>query len=207
MFNTREKRERSLGTRLFLKAFRSQSPKSAMVRRPYRPGSHGKAHRRQPSEYGLQLSEKQKVKFTYGLREAQLRKLFTLAAKSPSNTGPLFMSLLERRLDNVVFRCGFAPARSIARQIINHGHILVNGRRVKAPSFAVKINDKVTLRPQSKEHPVFKDLSAKLKKFEAPSWIKVDPEAFSATVTALPRDFEIPFDISLVVDYYSKIVK
>ncbi len=207
MFDTKERKERALGTRLFLKPNRSNSPKAAIVRRPYRPGLHGKAHRRAASEYALQLAEKQKFKHTYGLREAQMRIAFKKAMKSPSTTGPLFVSLLERRLDNVVFRLGFAPSRSVARQVISHGHIWVNGRRTKAPSFSVKLGDVVTIRPQSKDHPVFRPLAETIKKYEAPGWLKVDAEKFEGKVVTLPKDLEIPFDIALLVDYYSKIVK
>ncbi len=207
MFDTKEKRERAVGTRLFLKPFRSATPKSAMVRRPYRPGAHGKERRRVGSEYSRQLLEKQKIKYTYGLRDAQMRRLFTLAAKSPQTTGDLFMSLLERRLDNVVFRAGLAPSRSIARQLVNHGHIQVNGKRVKAPSFQVKVGEVITVREQSKRIAPFKDISEKLKKFESPSWLVVDGVNISAEVKALPRDFEVPFDTSLIIDYYSKLVK
>ncbi len=207
MFDTRERKERSLGTRLFLKAHRSSSPKSAMVRRPHRPGLHGKDRRRAPSEYGRQLSEKQKFKFAYGLREAAMRKVFKAASKSPATTGPMIVSLLERRLDNVVYRFGLAPSRSVARQLIGHGHIMLNGRRVTIPSIQVRPKDVITVRVQSKEHPVFKNLNESLKKHQTPTWLTIDPEKWEGIVTSLPKDFDIPFDIALVVDYYSRIVK
>lgn len=207
MFNTREKKERSLGTRLFLKATRSASPKAAMVRRPSRPGEHGKDRRRAPSEFGKQLAEKQKFKATYGLREAAIRKVFMKASKSSATTGPLFMSLLERRLDNVVYRLGFAPSRSVARQLIGHGHMMLNGRRVTIPSILVKQGDVVTIRPQSKEHAAFRTLGETLSKNQTPTWLSVDGEKREGKVSSMPKDLEIPFDIALVVDYYSKIVK
>lgn len=207
MFDTRSRKERALGTPLQLKPFRSASPKSAILRRPQRPGQHGASRRRAPSEFGEQLKEKQKFKYTYGLREAQIRNTFKKASKSPSNTGPLFISLLERRLDNVVFRLGLAPSRSVARQVVGHGHIQVNKRRVSAPSYQVKANDVIRIRPESKDHPVFKDLGEKLKKYETPSWLSIDPVSFEGKVVTLPVNVESPFDISLVVDYYSKIVK
>lgn len=207
MFNTKEKKERSLGTRLFLKPYRSQSPKSAMVRRAYKPGMHGKTGRRQSSEYARQLNEKQKIKYTYGLRDAQMRRLFTVAAKSAETTGQLFLVLLERRLDNAVFRAGFAPSRSVARQLVGHGHIHVNGRKTKAPSFQVKVGDVISVRPESKNHALLKEIGAHLEKYEAPSWISLDAPKGQATIKALPRDFETPFDIALVIDYYSKLVK
>ncbi len=207
MFNTREKKERSLGTRLFLKATRSASPKAAMVRRPARPGEHGKDRRRAPSEFSRQLSEKQKFKAAYGLREAAMRKVFQKASKSAATTGPLFVSLLERRLDNVVYRLGFAPSRSVARQLIGHGHMMVNGRRVTIPSIQVRPNDVITIRPQSKDHAAFRTLNETFSKHQTPTWLLNDPEKMSGKVTSLPKDFDIPFDIALVVDYYSKIVK
>src|SRR6185436_20123316 len=125
MFDTSSKKERALGVPLQLKPFRSASPKSAILRRPNRPGQHGGGRRRPPSEFAQQLNEKQKFKYTYGLREAQIRRIFQKASKAASSTGPMFMSLLERRLDNVVFRLGIAPSRSVARQFISHGHIQV----------------------------------------------------------------------------------
>ena len=207
MFDTRERKERSLGTRLFLKAFRSSSPKAAMVRRPARPGLHGKDRRRAPSEYSRQLSEKQKFKFAYGLREAAMRKLFKAASKSVTTTGPMIMSLLERRLDNVVYRLGLAPSRSMARQLIGHGHIMLNNRRVTIPSIQARPKDVITVRAQSKDHPVFKNLNESLKKYQTQTWLTIDPEKWEGQVTTLPKDLEMPFDISLVVDYYSRIVK
>jgi len=207
MFDTRERKERALGVKLGLKPFRSLSPKAAMVKKPSRPGQHGASRRRAPSEFGEQLSEKQKFKHTYGLREAQMRRTFKQASKSPSTTGPLFMSLLERRLDNVVYRLGIAPSRSVARQLVGHGHIHVNGKRVKSSSFQVKANDVIRIRPESKDHSAFKNLAETLKTHKTSSWLSINPETFEGKVLSAPRDLEIPFDISKVVDYYSKIVK
>src|SRR3990170_2954470 len=130
MFNTQEKKERSLGTKLFLKAHRCSSPKCATVRNPYGPGAHGKARRRAPSEFGEQLHEKQKIRLSYGLRDAAMKRLYRDAAKNPGVTGAVMINNLERRLDNVVYRLGFAPSRSVARQMVSHGHMKVNGRRV-----------------------------------------------------------------------------
>ncbi len=208
MFNTSEKKERSLGTKLFLKAVRCSSPKCATVRRPTKPGLHGQNRRsRAVSEYGQQLREKQKFQFSYGLREAQIRRLFKMALKSPAITGDTFLALLERRLDNVVYRLGLSPARSIARQLVGHGHIMVNNRRVNIPSYQVKPGDVITIRPQSKDNPNFKDLSASLKKYEPPAWLHIDPEKLAGKVVSLPNDFDLPFDVNMVVDYYSKVVK
>ena len=208
MFDTKEKRERSLGTKLFLKAGRCASPKCVMIRRPSRPGIHGHTRRRKmPSEHAQLLQEKQKFKFAYGLREAQLRRLFAVALKKPGVTGELFLSLLERRLDNVVYRLGFAPSRSVARQLVGHGHILVNARKVTVSSYAVQVGDIVAIRPQSKNHPVFRDLEASLKKYDPPVWLAVDPEKTEGRVIALPKDFDMPFNVNMVVDFYSKLIK
>jgi len=206
MFDTQEKKERSLGVKLFLKPHRCLSPKCVTVRRPTRPGVHGRA-RHMLSEYGEQLKEKQKFQFSYGLREAQMQKVFREALKNPAVTGTMIVSLLERRLDNVVYRLGLTPSRSVARQLVNHGHILVNGRKVTIPSYRVKVGDEIIIRPQSKDHQVFKDLNLTIKKYEPPTWLTLDKERLVGKVVAEPKDLDISFDINMVVDYYSKVVK
>ncbi len=205
MFDTREKKERSLGVKLFLKGERCNSQKCVMIRRPHRPGIHGQAKRRRTaSEFGQQLKEKQKIKFSYGLREAQMKRVFFKAAKNPGITGNMILQLLERRLDNVVFRLGFAPSRSVARQLISHGHIVVNGRKVTIPSFSVVIGNKIAIRPQSRGHPVFKNLELNLKKYEPPVWLSLDKERHEGVMVTMPKDLEPSFDVNMVVDYYSK---
>lgn len=203
MFDTREKKERSLGTKLFLKANRCNSPKCVAVRRPQRPGLHGKAYK-SLSEFGQQLKEKQRIRFAYGIRESQMERVVKEATKNPGVTGPLIISLLERRLDNVVYRLGFAPSRSVGRQLASHGHILVNGRKVTVPSYRVRTGEVITIRPQSKDHPAFKDLPAALKKYEPPMWLAIDADKLGGRVVSDPKDFDVPFDVNLVVDYYSK---
>ncbi len=207
MFNTRAKQERKVGTPLFLKPYRSVTGKSAITRRPARPGQHGAARRRSGSEFSRQLLEKQKLRFTYGVREAQMKKYFKIASKSSSNTGPALVGLLERRLDNVVYRLGLTPSRSVARQLVGHGHIQMNGKRVSAPSAQTRVGDVIRVRPQSKESPVFKDLGDRLKKADAPNWLSMNAETAEGTLKTLPKDIDTGFDISLVVDYYSKLVK
>jgi len=204
MFDTREKKERSLGTKLFLKAHRCNSPKCALERRQVKPGAHGAGRRGKKSEYGEQLNEKQKVRFTYGLRESQIRIIFEAASKKAGITGNTIIQLLERRLDNVVFRLGLAPSRSVARQLINHGHIMVNDKKVTIPSFSVKVGEKISIRPQSKDRIVFNDLSVNLLKYVAPLWLNLNPEKLEGKVISLPADIEFPFDINMVVDFYSK---
>jgi len=202
MFDTREKKERSLGTKLFLKGHRCTSAKCAHTRRSSRPGQHGK-RRRSVSEFGEQLMEKQKIRFSYGLRESQLKKIFAKASKHRGVTGDMILQLLERRLDNAVFRLGFAPSRSVGRQLVSHGHITVNGRKVTIPSFQVSVGDAIGIRSYSKDHPHFKDIDAALKK-AAPVWLNVDLEKKEGKVVALPKDFESLFDVNMVVDYYAK---
>jgi small subunit ribosomal protein S4 len=203
MFDTREKKERSLGTKLFLKAYRCNSPKCVTTRRPQRPGLHGKLYKTL-SEFGQQLKEKQKIRFTYGIREAQMKRLVQKAIKSPGVTGEMMMSILERRLDNVVYRLGLAPSRSVARQMVSHGHVIVNGRKTTIPSYQTRINEVIAIRPQSREYVMFKDLPETLKKYEAPVWLSVDAGKLEGKVIALPKDFETAFDVHMVVDYYSK---
>ncbi len=203
MFNTKEKQERSLGTKLFLKAERCNSPKCVTVRRPQRPGLHGKAYK-MLSEFGQQLKEKQKIRFTYGIREAQMELVFKKASKNPGVTGEMIISILERRLDNAVYRLGIAPSRSVGRQLVGHGHILVNGRKVTIPSYQVRVGDTITIRPQSNDHLLLKDLGERLKKYEPPVWLVLDLVKLEGKVLSAPKDFEIPFDVNMVVDYYSK---
>lgn len=204
MFNTKEKKERSLGVRLFLKADRCNSPKCALARNPSRPGLHGKARRRALSEVGQQLQEKQKVQYSYGIREAFLRKIFEAASKNPGVTGEMVISILERRLDNVVYRSGLTPSRSVARQLISHGHFLVNNKKINISSYSVRVGDVIAIKPQSRNLIVFKDLTENLKKIEPPIWLIVDKEKPEARISSLPKDYEVPFDINMVVDYYSK---
>jgi small subunit ribosomal protein S4 len=208
MFDTREKRERSLGAKLFLKSERCNSPKCVMVRRPTRPGVHGAGKKFQRiSEYGTQLKEKQKVKYSYGLREKTFRRIILEAIKSPGVTGEVILTLLERRLDNVIYRMGFAPSRAIARQLVSHGHFIINNRKVTIPSYQMKVGDKVRVRPQSEKHPSFKELQRDITKLDLPNWVSRTQDKLEGEMMALPRDIDMPFDINMVVDYYSKILK
>lgn len=207
MFNTTEKRERSLGVKLFLKSERCASEKCVMVRRPTRPGAHGKARRQTLSEFGQLLQEKQRFKYLYGVREAYLRRLFAIAVRHTGVTSDLFASLLERRLDNVVFRLGFAPSRSVARQLVGHGHFLIKGRRVTIPSYQVKAGDVIRIRPESQSHPRFKDLGTTLKKYDPPVWLRVDASSLEGQVLSEPKDLNVPFNANMVVDFYSRSIK
>ncbi|MEE8131574.1 MAG: 30S ribosomal protein S4 [Candidatus Paceibacterota bacterium] len=205
MLKSAEKKERSLGMKLFLKGERCNSPKCAMIRRPYRPGAHGKARRRALSEYGQQLLEKQRIRVSYGLKEAQMRGIFKSAlSKTGAAVGEIIIKSLEQRLDNVIFRLGFTTSRVIARQLVSHGHFFVNGKKVTIPSFRVKPKDVISIKPSSKNLLIFKDLPNIIKKYEAPDWLVIDKGELEGLVVSLPKDVEIPFDINLVVDYYSR---
>lgn len=206
LLQSKEKKERALGTKLGLKAFRCNSPKCAMVRRPGRPGMHSKSNPRGGSEFKQQLMEKQRIRISYGLSERQMKRVVTeaLVHKQSKSVTNLIVQELERRLDNVVYRMGFAPSRIMARQLISHGHFLVNGRKVNIPSFIVKVGDKVGIKESSKSVPVFKDLINTLKGENPENWISRDVQKLEGTVKSLPESVEMPFSINLVIDYYSR---
>lgn len=204
----REKIERRLGAKLFLKGERSYSPKSATVKRMYPPGVHGKAFRRQLSEFGSQLQSKQKIRNTYRMMEKQFKNLVKRAMKSREETGELIVRALERRLDNVVFRSGFAQSRDQARQIVNHGHIIVNKRKVDIPSYQTKTGDVVTVREGSQKSKYFSSLVLQwIKKHQPPGWIELDADALTAKINGLPNisDSGLEFkDIKSIIDFYSR---
>lgn len=199
-----EKKERSLGIKLSIRGERCLSPKCAFIRKPYRPGQHGKRFRRRMSEFGNQLKEKQKVKFSYNLSDKQLKKVFQSAAEAGDSSIEEIVEALENRLDNIVMRLGFAESRSIARQIVNHGHILVNNKKAATGSYRLKVGDTVSIKPRSQKLLLFQELADKLKKQELPSWLTLDRENLVGRMEALPRQVELPFDLNLVVDHYSK---
>ena len=199
-----EKKERSLGIQLSIRGERCNSPKCAFIRKPYRPGQHGKKFRRRMSEFGIQLKEKQKIKFSYDLSDRQLKKIFQDAAGKGSSSIEAITEALENRLDNIVMRLGFAESRSVARQFVNHGHILVNSRRAATGSYRLKAGDTVSIKPRSRHLLLFEELALKLKGQEVPSWLSLDKENLVGKMEALPRQVELPFDLNLVVDYYSK---
>jgi small subunit ribosomal protein S4 len=204
ILKAKEKKERALGVRLGLKAYRSDSPKSAMVRRPTRPGIHGGKRARKPSEYKLQLMEKQKIKFSYGLTERQMKRIVRDALQSKESTPSEIVRQLEVRLDNAVFRLGLAPSRIVARQLVGHGHISVNGRKVTIPSYRVKTGEVITIKEKSKNMLFFKDLANILKSKQLPDWLSVDSQTLTGEVKGEPHDVDVPIDINLVIDYYSR---
>jgi len=181
--------------------------KCALKRKPYPPGIHGKSYRRGLSEYGTQLREKQKVKFLYGLRERQLKNYVASAmSQHKIPTGDALVSFLELRLDNAVYRLGLALTRASARQIVNHGHIFVNGKRVNIPSFSLKAGSEVQIRPASLGKALFANLSLSLKKYNPPEWLELDKEAFKGKVVARPATAELvkAYNTSAIVEYYSR---
>lgn len=202
----KDKKSRRVGVKLFLKGERDASPKSAMVRRPYPPGVHGQTSRRTSSEYGLQLLEKQKLRLTYGILERQFKKYFLEAQKHQGVTTDLLIERLESRLDNAVYRLGFAPSRSAARQLVSHGHITVNEKKVRIPSCAIRVGDVVAIRPGSRGKGIARDLAGHLKKYEPPSWLSLDKEKLEGAVKAKPAKEEagIPADIQKIVEFYSR---
>ena len=204
MLKVKEKTERALGVKLFLKGERCNSPKCAMTRRPYRPGVHGKKRAKAKSEYGAQLLEKQRIRVSYGLGEKQLSRVFKNAMKKTGVTGDLIISGLERQLSNAVFRLGLAPSRTVASQIVSHGHVFVNGKKVTSSSYPVKKGDVLSLNPLSRELLIFKKIADTIKKYQAPEWLDLDAEKLEGKIKELPKNVEVPFDVNLVVDYYSK---
>ena len=193
------------GCKLFLKGDRCLSKKCAFERRPTVPGAHGnEKSMKRPSEYSLQLREKQKVKRLYGLLEKQFRSYYEEASKSKNVTGEEMLSLIERRLDNVVFRLGFGASRAQARQFVNHGLITVNGKRVGIPSYEVKVGDVVAVAESKKDYEIFKAL--KDMKVVCPKWLELDMANLSGKVVAKPQRDDIDMNIkeTLIVELYSK---
>lgn len=201
----KEKRERSLGEHLQLKAHRCSSPKCVMVRKPYRPGAHGKNGRvRALSDFGKQIKEKQKFKVSYGVDERNLRQLFNVANKSVGATGTRLIELLESRLDNIIFRMGIAGSRAMSRQLVRHGHILVNNKKTMSPGYTTRVNDVISIRSESKTKSQFKDLKETLKNYEVPAWLHLDLDKLEGKILNKPETSAVPFEINLVVESFSK---
>lgn len=193
------------GQKLFLKGERCYTDKCAVAKREYAPGQHGKA-RKKLSEYGIQLREKQKTKRYYGVSEKQFRKYFVLATKKQGITGENLLQILETRLDNVVYRMGYGTSRAQARQFVNHGHFLVNGKRVDIASFLVKVGDVVELKDNSKSMKVLKENAEVSSAKAIPQWLSMQSEKMAATVITLPKreDVDIAVAEHLIVELYSK---
>jgi small subunit ribosomal protein S4 len=187
----------------------SEKGQRVLSRRPFPPGQHGPgARRRQVSDYGLQLMEKQKARFMYGVQERQFRRLFEQASRRSGVTGEYLLSLLERRLDNVVYRLGLASTRAQARQIVSHGHITVNGRKTNIPSYTVRVGETIGIRPQSRDRTYFRNLvdSGELSRYRPPEWLRLDANEIVGEIIALPQreDAEPGINEQLIVEFYSR---
>lgn len=194
------------GEKLFLRGSRCYTDKCAFTRRGYPPGTHGRVGRRKLTSYATQLREKQKVKAMYGLLEQQFRNTFAKAARKSGNTGENLLVLLERRLDNVVYQLGIASSRTQARQLVRHGHILVNGKKTDVPSYLVKSDQEIKLVDSQKKNPeISKSLEERdLEKIVG--WLKIDRDSITGKVLRYPNrdDITLPIQESLIVEFYSK---
>ena len=193
------------GAKLYLKGSRCYSKKCAFERRPSPPGQHG-VRRRKVGDYGLQLREKQKVRRVYGVLERQFRNYFNEAETHEGVTGEALLQSLETRLDNVVFRLGFASSRAQARQLVTHGHFAVNGTPTNVPSYRMRTGDRVEVREIRRGREAFKVIRETIKAHTAPDWLSLDAAKLAGSVASLPRRDQMPLDLSeqLVVEYYSR---
>ena len=191
------------GQKLFLKGERCYSTKCALEKRNYAPGQHGQARKKQ-SEYGNQLREKQKAKRFYGVQETQFRNLFDKAAKKSGKTGDNLLIMLETRLDNAVFRLGFAASRKEARQLVTHGHFTINGKKANIPSMEVKAGDVIAVKSRSQQSPKFKEIRDM--QITVPQWMDVDVNKLEGKILALPtrEQIDTPIAEHLIVELYSK---
>ncbi|MDH5505922.1 MAG: 30S ribosomal protein S4 [Anaerolineae bacterium] len=197
------------GEKLFLKGDRCFSQKCAFERRAYPPGQHGRQtqwRRSRESDFGAQLRAKQKARRVYGVLERQFRRYYQGALKSRGLTGLTMLQILESRLDNVIYRMGFASSRSQARQLVAHGHFLVNDRRTNVPSMLISPGDKITIRKESAKSPFFKDLTAVAEERTVPDWITRDTKALAGSISRLPERAEIDANLNeqLIVEFYSR---
>jgi small subunit ribosomal protein S4 len=193
--------------KLFLKGDRCFRDTCAIEKRNFPPGQHGRNYRPKTVGYGVQLREKQKVKRIYGILERQFANYFSTADKKKGITGEVLLSLLEQRLDNVVFRLGFAPSRDQARQLVTHGHVRINGRKVDIASTQVKTGDAISLLEKTTKNPqVVESVGNAGGRGGIPPWLELDAEGFKGTVTSMPKrdDIQMPIDEQLIVELYSK---
>ncbi len=209
MENSNCKTCRRAQAKLFLKGERCATPKCAMVTKPYTPGALGKSGgkrkgRRGSSEYGIQLRDKQVVKFSYGLRERQFSNYVKEASNKKGIASMELVKLLESRLDNVIYRLGFTPNRVSSRQFVSHGHITINGRRNNIPSYRVRIGDKIGIRAGSVNKGPVADLSERWQKFEAPTWISLDKDKKEATIISEATSDDTRFNFNSIIELYSR---
>lgn len=196
---------RRIGEKLFLKGRRCYTSKCPLVRRKYPPGMHGPKGYPRLSEYGLQLREKQKLKRVYGILEAQLKKYFNQAIRKKENVGEEFLKQLEKRLDNVLYRAGFFTSRGESRQAVNHGHFLVNKRKVNIPSYQVKIGDVLEVKKEKMKEKIRENVAFNKGK-KIPSWIHVDNKNLTIKIIKEPEKEDLPqeFDLDLIMGFYSR---
>jgi small subunit ribosomal protein S4 len=192
--------------KLFLKGTKCFTEKCPVERKNYAPGQHGLSRRSKVSDYSVQLREKQKVKRTYGVLESQFRNYFELASKQKGRTGENLVKLLERRLDNIIYRSGLAPSRKAARQLILHKHFRINGKSVNIPSFLLRAGDTIQVKDKSKQVKVFHESMKRVKDDMLPGWLQVDKSALKGTLLSIPERIDIPFNANeqLIVELYSK---
>ncbi len=200
---------RRLGVKLFLKGERCYGQKCEIVKRNYPPGIRSKKRNRKISGYGRELAEKQKLRRWYNISERQFKKYVkeTLAKGSRSgNAGDLLMKKLESRLDNTVYRFGFASSRFEARQLVNHGHFMVNKRKVDIPSYEIKKNDEIEIRAESRKKKKFEEIKTLIKNYKVPQWLSLDKEKMKGKVLDLPseEDANVPVETSVIFEFYSK---
>lgn len=198
---------RRAGEKLFLKGDRCSTPKCAMVRRAYPPGVHGQKRRRARSEFGEQLAMKQKIKRIYGVLEKQLKKYFKDVKNKSGVTGDLLMQKLEMRLDNVIFRAGFAASRQQARQLVRHSHFAVSGKRMSVPSCEVKVGDVVEIKAGKLKKEYFKNIQELMKsKQNIPAWLEADTQKMSIKIKSKPArdDIGMELDVQMAIEYYSR---
>lgn len=194
------------GEKLFLRGSRCYTDKCSFTRRGYPPGSHGKGGRRKLTSYAIQLREKQKVKAIYGVLERQFRKTFSDASRKAGNPGANLLIALERRIDNVIYHLGIASSRSQARQLVRHGHVFVNGKRVDVPSYMVKANQVITLAEDQRKNPLIKKSLEERDPENIVGWLKLEKDKIAGTIVRLPtrEDITLPIQENLIVELYSK---
>jgi len=200
------KKCRRAGEKLFLKGEKCEGAKCTLVKRNFAPGVHGNKGFKRLTNYGKQLAEKQKAKRLYGLREKQFRNYFEKSFKKVGKTGELLFGLLENRLDNTVYRLGFAKSRNQARQMVNHALIEVNGQRVNIPSYQVKIGDLISIKEKSMKSPLFENIRSDLEKKDLVPWLSLDKKELKGKVTGVPSLAEVALNIDRqsIVEFYSK---
>lgn len=198
---------RRAGVKLYLKGERCFTPKCAIVKRNYPPGVHGvKKSKPRLTPYGIQLREKQKAKMYYGMSESQFRRYFDTATRKTGDTSVIMQQLLELRLDNVVYRLGFSHSRKTSRELVSHGHLAVNGKKVTIPSYQVRVGDTITIREQKAKNKYFQALPKMMEKYTPPSWLQSDRKKLEGKIVSMPTPEEAApvYDMKYIVEFYSR---